>query len=195
MKLTTENTLYYGDNLNILRHKIPNESIDLIYLDPPFNSKADYNVLFREATGEKSHAQIQAFSDFWKWDAEARHAYEELTSGNPPNLQVANLTKALFNFLGRNDMMAYLVMMGVRLNELHRVLKPTGSLFLHCDSTASHYLKLMLDALFGGGISETKSSGRGSTSMLTRGGSEKSPTEYSSIQRMTITSLTDSGRR
>jgi len=142
------NTLFYGDNLDILRNHIGTETIDLIYLDPPFNSKADYNVLFKEKGGESSHAQIQAFSDSWVWDVEAKHAYDELTT-QAPNLDVSNLTKALFDFLGKNDMMAYLVMMGVRLIELQRVLKPTGSLFLHCDSTASHYLKIMLDSIFG----------------------------------------------
>jgi DNA modification methylase len=145
-----KNTLYYGDNLQVLRNPkfFQDESIDLIYLDPPFNSKADYNVLFKETSGEESTAQIQAFTDFWQWDTEARKAYEYLTV-EAPNEELANLTNAFFSFLGKNDMMAYLVMMGERLLELHRVLKPTGSIYLHCDSTASHYLKLMLDAVFG----------------------------------------------
>lgn len=142
-----QNTLFYGDNLSILRDYIDKESIDLIYLDPPFNSKADYNVLFREITGEQSTAQIQAFSDFWHWDSEAKHAYDYLATQAPTD--VANLTTALYSFLGRNDMLAYLVMMGERLLQLHRVLKPTGSIFLHCDPTASHYLKLMMDSIFG----------------------------------------------
>lgn len=141
------NTLYYGDNLEILRRHIPNESIDLVYLDPPFNSKADYNILFKETTGEESTAQIQAFSDFWHWDEASRHAYEYLTS-NLVNDQVANLAEAFYRFLGKNDMSAYLFMMSERLLELHRALKPTGSLFLHCDPKASHYLKLILDAIF-----------------------------------------------
>jgi DNA modification methylase len=142
------NTLFYGDNLEILRHLIPGESIDLIYLDPPFNSKADYNVLFKEASGEQSTAQIQAFSDFWHWDVQARRAYEYLTV-TAPNESLANFIQTMFNFLGKNDMLAYLVMMGIRLLELNRVLKPTGSIFLHCDMTASHYLKLLLDSIFG----------------------------------------------
>ena len=142
------NTLFYGDNLEILRHLIPNESIDLIYLDPPFNSKADYNILFKEATGEQSTAQIQAFSDFWHWDIQARRAYEYLTV-NAPNENMANLIQTMFNFLGKNDMLAYLVMMGIRVLELHRVLKSTGSIFLHCDMTASHYLKILMDSIFG----------------------------------------------
>jgi len=141
------NTLYYGDNLEVLRKYIPNESIDLVYLDPPFNSKADYNILFKESTGEQSAAQIQAFSDFWHWDIEARHAYDYLTT-SAPSQDTGNLIEAIFKFLGKNDMMAYLVMMAERLLDLHRVLKPTGSLFLHCDSTASHYLKLVMDSIF-----------------------------------------------
>ena len=126
---------------------MPNESIDLIYLDPPFNSRANYNILFKETSGEQSTAQIQAFSDFWHWDIESRRAYEYLTL-NAPNENLANLIQAMFNFLGKNDMLAYIVMMGIRLLELHRVLKSTGSIFLHCDPTASHYLKILLDAIF-----------------------------------------------
>jgi adenine specific DNA methylase Mod len=142
------NTLFYGDNLQILRDHIPKESVDLIYLDPPFNSQADYNVLFKEITGEPSTAQIQAFSDFWQWDIQARHAYDYLTL-NAPNENVANLVEALYKFLGKSNMLAYLVMMAVRLIELRRVLKATGSIFLHCDTTASHYLKLLMDSIFG----------------------------------------------
>jgi len=148
MSTSFENTLYYGDNLAVMRKFIKDESVDLIYLDPPFNSKADYNVLFKEVTGEESTAQIQAFSDFWHWDTEARKAYDYLTI-SAPNEELAKLAESLFSFLGKNDMMAYLVMMGERLLELRRILKPTGSLYLHCDSTASHYLKLILDAIFG----------------------------------------------
>ena len=116
------NTLFYGDNLDILRHLIPNDFVDLIYLDPPFNSKADYNVLFKEKTGDQSTAQIQAFSDFWQWDIQARLAYEYLTV-DAPNETLANLIQALYNFLGKSDMLAYLVMMGIRLFELKRVTK------------------------------------------------------------------------
>ena len=149
LKLGTNiNKLFYGDNLEILRRYIVGESVDLIYLDPPFNSKADYNILFKEPSGEQSTAQIQAFSDSWHWDDAARQSYEYLT-GNDVDVKVANLAEALYRVLGKNDMTAYLFMMANRLIELHRVLKPTGSLFLHCDPTASHYLKLMLDAIFG----------------------------------------------
>ncbi len=144
---TKENTLYYGDNLDILKGYIPNESIDLVYLDPPFNSEEDYNILFRESSGEQSTAQIQAFSDFWHWDDAARKAYNFLTS-NAVNAKIADLAQALYRLLGKNDMTAYLFMMTERFIELHRVLKPTGSLYIHCDPTASHYLKITLDAIF-----------------------------------------------
>jgi site-specific DNA-methyltransferase (adenine-specific) len=142
------NMLYYGDNLDILKHHIPNESVDLIYLDPPFNSQADYNVLFKESTGEESKAQIQAFSDFWHWDVAAQDAYDYLVSNNVDN-SVSTLAEAMTRLLGKNDMTAYLFMMATRLIELQRVLKSTGSLFLHCDPTASHYLKIILDGIFG----------------------------------------------
>jgi len=140
--------LYYGDNLDVLRKYVRDETVDLVYLDPPFNSKADYNVLFKELSGEESVAQIQAFSDFWHWDTAARHAYEYLTS-NEVSDPVSRVTEMLYHFLGKSDMSAYLFMMSERLLELHRVLKPSGSLFLHCDTTASHYLKLVLDSVFG----------------------------------------------
>ena len=142
-----KNTLYFGDNLQVLRDNVPGESVDLIYLDPPFNSNANYNVLFAEKSGEKSAAQIHAFEDTWGWGLESEAAYNELVTQGPKKL--ADLMQALLSFLGRNDMMAYLVMMAIRLVELHRVLKPTGSIYLHCDPTASHYLKLLMDAAFG----------------------------------------------
>lgn len=143
------NTLYYGDNLAILREHIPSESVDLIYLDPPFNSQATYNILFQEKNGTQSAAQIQAFEDTWHWDVKAEETYHELVTEGPKRL--ADLIQALRTFLGRNDMMAYLVMMAIRLVEMHRVLKPTGSIYLHCDPTASHYVKLILDTIFGPG--------------------------------------------
>jgi site-specific DNA-methyltransferase (adenine-specific) len=143
---TWKNQLYFGDNLDILRRHIPVGSVDLIYLDPPFNSSATYNVLFSEKTAEKSAAQITAFEDTWHWGEEAA-AYHEVVTAGPRKL--ADLLLALNSFLGQNDMMAYLTMMAVRLVELHRVLKPTGSIYLHCDPTASHYIKLLLDAVFG----------------------------------------------
>ena len=143
------NQLYFGDNLDVLRNSIPDESVDLIYLDPPFNSKANYNVLFKEVKGTPSAAQIEAFTDFWHWDDTAARTYQELlTSGDAP-VALLELLQGFENFLRNSNMMAYLVMMSPRLVELHRVLKPTGSLYLHCDPTASHYLKLLLDAVFG----------------------------------------------
>lgn len=141
------NHLYYGDNLGVLRDSIASESVDLIYLDPPFNSNASYNVLFKGASGAGSAAQIEAFDDTWHWNDSAEEAFGEVMRG--PNQNVAKMLRAMRDFLGDNDMMAYLAMMAVRLIELHRVLKPTGSLYLHCDPTASHYLKILLDAVFG----------------------------------------------
>lgn len=143
------NVLYFGDNLEILRDRdyFPDGSVDLIYLDPPFNSRADYNVLFREPTGERSAAQIKAFTDTWHWDRAAQRTYQDIITGAP--LKVSKAIEALREFIGPNDVMAYLVMMTVRLVELHRVLKDTGSLYLHCDPTASHYLKVILDTIFG----------------------------------------------
>src|SRR5690606_28040149 len=142
------NHLYYGDNLKVLREQIAAESVDLIYLDPPFNSNASYNVLFRSPTGEGSAAQIEAFDDTWHWGDEAEAACQEARRSG--HADAATMLEAMRSFLGMNDMMAYLAMMAVRLVELHRVLKPTGSLYLHCDPTASHYLKILLDAVFGG---------------------------------------------
>ncbi len=140
------NKLFFGDNLGILREQVASESVDLVYLDPPFNSNATYNVLFGEKSGEKSSAQITAFDDTWHWGMESEAAFKELVEEAPPKL--VELMRALRSFLGQSDMMAYLSMMAVRLLQLHRVLKPTGSLYLHCDPTASHYLKLVLDAVF-----------------------------------------------
>jgi site-specific DNA-methyltransferase (adenine-specific) len=140
------NQLYFGDNLEVLRKNIPVSSIDLIYLDPPFNSNATYNMLFKEPSGEQSAAQIAAFEDTWKWGPQAEIALDEAVLAGPPPL--AELLKALRQVLGPSNMLAYLSMMAVRLVELHRALKPTGSLFLHCDPTASHYIKLVLDNIF-----------------------------------------------
>ncbi len=139
--------LYYGDNLAVLRESIKDESIDLVYLDPPFNSNADYNVLFRAPSGEQSPAQIEAFVDTWHWNDSAERDFDAVAESRSQD--AANLLIAMRKFLGDNDMMAYLAMMAVRLIELRRVLKDTGSLYLHCDPTASHYLKLLLDSVFG----------------------------------------------
>ena len=144
------NRLYYGDNLEILRQYVADESVDLVYLDPPFNSNATYNVLFKERTGEESPAQIKAFTDTWEWTRESERTFEQEIIGNPAaSPKVKEMIGAFLNFIGRNAMMAYLVMMTPRLVELHRVLKPTGSIYLHCDPTAGHYLKLVMDTVFG----------------------------------------------
>ena len=141
------NKLYFGDNLDILRQHVADESVDLIYLDPPFNSNATYNVLFREKSGEQSAAQITAFDDTWHWGMESESAYHDVVMDGPKPL--ADLLQATRSFLGQNDMMAYLTMMAQRMVELHRIMKPTGSIYLHCDPTSSHYLKILLDAVFG----------------------------------------------
>ena len=143
------NRLYYGDNLDVLRNEIHSESIDLVYLDPPFNSNANYNILFKSPSGVGADSQIEAFEDTWHWNDKAEAAFHDVMRSG--NTDVAELLRAMRGFLKENDMMAYLAMMAVRLIELHRVLKPTGSLYLHCDPTASHYLKLLLDGIFGGG--------------------------------------------
>src|SRR5216684_3150288 len=119
----TQNTLYYGDNLKVLREYIPDESVDLIYLDPPFNSNRNYNVLFKDESGIDSEAQITAFEDTWHWNHIAEQIYHELVTEAPDN--VSRMVAALRDFIGTNEMMAYLVMLAIRLAELHRVLKPT----------------------------------------------------------------------
>ena len=147
------NVLYYGDNLDILRRYVQDATVDLVYLDPPFNSNRDYNVIFKDESGQKSDAQIVAFDDTWHWGPgpEAHYAYLTNTGLNHGAVPapVSTIVAALRAGIGENQMMAYLVEMAVRLVELHRVLKPTGSLYLHCDPTASHYLKVVLDAIFG----------------------------------------------
>jgi site-specific DNA-methyltransferase (adenine-specific) len=141
------NRLFYGDNLDVLRSNIETESVDLVYLDPPFNSRSNYNILFKSKTGDGSDAQIEAFEDTWHWNDSAEAAFDQVMQSGI--IGASELLRAMRGFLGDNDMMAYLAMMAVRLIELHRVLKPTGSLYLHCDPTASHYLKLLLDGVFG----------------------------------------------
>jgi len=141
-----KNQLYYGDNLEVLRQHIKDESVDLIYLDPPFNSRQDYNVLFAEKDGTRSSSQIMAFEDTWEWNVDAERAYEEIVEQGG---RVSDAMRAFRTFLGHSDMMAYLAMMAPRLIELKRVPKVTGSIYLHCDPTASHYLKMLMDAVFG----------------------------------------------
>lgn len=140
------NLLYYGDNLDVLRRHVGDECVDLIYLDPPFKSNQDYNVLFAEQNGTRSASQIKAFEDTWRWDQGAAEAYEEVVEAGG---RVSQAMQAFRSFLGESDMMAYLSMMAPRLMELKRVLKATGSIYLHCDPTASHYLKMLMDSIFG----------------------------------------------
>jgi DNA modification methylase len=140
------NTLYYGDNLDVLRRYVADETVDLVYLDPPFKSNQDYNVLFAEQDGSRAAAQIKAFEDTWRWDQAAAAAYEEVVEGGG---RVSQVMQAFRTFLGESDMLAYLAMMAPRLMELRRVLKATGSIYLHCDPTASHYLKMLMDSVFG----------------------------------------------
>jgi DNA modification methylase len=141
-----KNKLYYGDNLEVLERYVKDETVDLIYLDPPFNSRQDYNVLFAEKDGSQSSSQIHAFEDTWEWNIDAERAYEQIVEQGG---RVADALRAFRTFLGGSDMMAYLAMMAPRLVQLRRVLKETGSIYLHCDPTASHYLKILMDAVFG----------------------------------------------
>lgn len=138
------NTLYYGDNLEVMRRYLRDESVDLIYLDPPFNSNRNYNLLFKEQSGEPAQGQIKAFTDTWQWSERAFVEFCE-TCEKPA---LVELVQGFVKTLGRNDLTAYLVMMAPRLVEMWRVLKPTGSIYLHCDPTASHYLKVMMDVIF-----------------------------------------------
>ena len=142
----TKNQLYYGDNIDVLARHVDDESVDLIYLDPPFNSNADYNVLFREQDGSRAAAQITAFKDTWRWDQAAVESYQTTVESGG---KIAESLIAFRGFLGESDVLAYLSMMAPRLLSLHGKLKETGSLFLHCDPTASHYLKMLMDAIFG----------------------------------------------
>ncbi len=147
------NALYYGDNLNWLRdHDIfPNESVDLIYLDPPFNSNANYNVIFNEPSGEQSQAQIKAFDDTWGWDKQASEDSLKqlgLAGGKPEIVDYINWIAQRADSFSKSTA-AYLAMMSIRLVELQRILRPTGSIYLHCDPTASHYLKTIMDTIFG----------------------------------------------
>jgi DNA modification methylase len=144
--MTQSGALFYGDNLDVMRRHIDDESVDLVYLDPPFNSNASYNVLFAEQDGSRSAAQIQAFGDTWRWDQRAAATYEEVVEAGG---EVSQAMQAFRTLVGPSDMLAYLSMMAPRLVQLQRVMKPSASIYLHCDPTASHYLKLLLDAVFG----------------------------------------------
>lgn len=146
MPESSGNVLYCGDNLQVLPRHIPDAFADLIYLDPPFNSNATYNILFGRAGGVEPGARIKAFDDTWRWDQTAAAAFREiLTAGGPAAAALVGMQ----TMLGPSTMLAYLAMMAPRLLELRRVLKPTGSIYLHCDPTSSHYLKVLMDAVFG----------------------------------------------
>ena len=139
------NKLYFGDNLTVLKDHVRDETVDLVYLDPPFNSQRNYNVLFG-SHGRASEAQVEAFKDTWSWESDAaKDAYQDILDRHD---KLALLVRGLRSALGESAMMAYIVMMAVRVIELHRVIKPTGSLYLHCDPTASHYIKIVLDTIF-----------------------------------------------
>jgi site-specific DNA-methyltransferase (adenine-specific) len=141
-----DNLLYYGDNLDVLRRHVADESVDVVYADPPFKSDQNYNVLFKERDGQRAASQIRAFEDTWTWDQEDEAVYSELvTQGG----RVADALEAFRKFVGPCDMLSYLVMMAPRLIECRRVMKKTGSMYLHCDQAASHYLKMLMDAVFG----------------------------------------------
>jgi len=174
--MSEKNQLYFGDNLDVLQRYVSDASVDLVYLDPPFNSNANYNVLFKEHDGAEAASQIQAFEDTWRShgvcqgqaaigaggrfvpkcrDEHAARAYQETVEGWLPSSshraggKLSQALQAFRNLVGESDMLAYLSMMAPRLREFRRVLKPTGSIYLHCDPTASHYLKLLMDAVFG----------------------------------------------
>ncbi|MGA2332065.1 MAG: DNA methyltransferase [Syntrophales bacterium] len=167
MTESSKNQLYYGDNLDILRRYVKDETVDLVYLDPPFNSNANYNVLFAEKNGSQAASQIQAFTDTWTWNQESESIFAEIVTAGG---RVADCLQAFRTFLGECDMLAYLVMMAPRLVEIRRVMKPTASIYLHCDPTASHYLKMLMDAVFGvknyrNEITWKRKTGRGETNM------------------------------
>lgn len=143
----TDNMLYYGDNLDIMRRYIKDDSVDLIYLDPPFNSKRTYNIFFKEDDASKSRSQIKAFEDTWRWSSKEAGILDGIIGS--ADADISRMMKGIYEILGNCDMMAYLVMMCERMIEMRRVLKNTGSIYLHCDPTASHYIKILMDAVFG----------------------------------------------
>jgi len=152
------NALYYGDNLEVLRRKINRDAVDLCYIDPPFNSNRNYNQIYNNV-GSEDRAQAQAFTDTWVWDNHAIAGFDEILGNAEGRFrpQLVDLIKGLSAVLQRGSLLAYLVSMALRITEIHRVLKPAGSFYLHCDPTSSHYLKLVIDSIFvtqGGGLQE-----------------------------------------
>src|SRR5579871_4027568 len=148
-KAITGNTLFYGDNLEVLRRDVGDETVDLCYIDPPFNSKRNYNQIYNNI-GSEDRAQAQAFVDTWVWDDRANEGLAEILGNDHGRFttQTVDLIKGLQAVLKKGSLLAYLVSMTLQSAEIHRVLKPTGSFYLHCDPTASHYLKLVLDTIF-----------------------------------------------
>ena len=144
-----KNQLYYGDNLEVLEKKIPSECVDLCYIDPPFNSQRNYNQIYNNV-GAEDRAQAQAFIDTWVWDERAMEGYNKIVYSNDSKFQpkLIELISGLHSVLGQGSLLAYLVSMALRVTEIQRVLKPTGSFYLHCDPTAGHYLKIIIDAIF-----------------------------------------------
>lgn len=137
--------LYFGDNLPVMREYIDSESVDLVYLDPPFNSNRQYNIIFHEES-QPAAAQARAFIDTWRWNDESAEWFDDAVSNGG---RLAETLIGLRGFLHQTSVMAYLAMLAPRLLEIKRVLKPSGSVVLHCDPTASHYIKLLMDAVFG----------------------------------------------
>ena len=172
--------LFYGDNLDVLRRHIADESVDLIHLDPPFKSAKDYNLLFTEQDGTRAEAQVKAFKDTWEWDETAVNVYHELVEGGG---KLSESMQAFRLVVGESDMLAYLSMMAPRLVELHRVLKPTGSIYLHCDPVASHYLRSCSTRSFSPAISATRPSGATAAGQRPRASSSRCTTCCSSTAR------------
>lgn len=147
--MSMPNQLFYGDNLEVLRQHIKDESVDLCYIDPPFNSKRNYNQIYNNI-GKEDQAQAQAFIDTWTWDDRANQGLAEIQENYQGKFtaQSIDLISGLVKVLGKGSLLAYLVSMTLRIVEIHRVLKPTGSFYLHCDQSSSHYLKIIIDAIF-----------------------------------------------
>ncbi|NUN96200.1 MAG: site-specific DNA-methyltransferase [Candidatus Omnitrophica bacterium] len=143
---SSKNSLYHGDNLDILMRHVEDDSVDLVYLDPPFKSNQDFSLSSEPVADTEGPAGRVAFGDTWRWDESAEL---DLQRAMESGARIARILRSLRDLVGETGMLAYLSMMAPRIGELHRVLKPTGSLYLHCDPSASHYLKLLVDSVFG----------------------------------------------